>query len=228
MTLLGFMMTIKDRKTEAMMKYKVLITTSGVGSRLGNLTNFTNKCLIRIGDKPAISHIIEKYEANTEFVITLGYYGDHVRQFLNLCYPEHNFTFVEVKNYEGPGSSLCLSILSAKEFLQTPFIFNACDTIVGNSDTIPTPDHNYCAGSQKENTSQYTTLLLDGNRVTKINKKGSLNFDVPYMGICGIKDYESFWNILENFYNLNKNDQTIFEGDIINEMIKTSSFRFQG
>ena len=40
--------------------YKVLITTSGVGSRLGDLTNYTNKCLIRVGKKPAISYIVEK------------------------------------------------------------------------------------------------------------------------------------------------------------------------
>ena len=42
-----------------MAEYKVLLTTSGLGSRLGNLTKFTNKSLVRVGDKPAISYIIE-------------------------------------------------------------------------------------------------------------------------------------------------------------------------
>ena len=32
-------------------------------------------------------------------------------------------------NYTGPGSSLLYSILQAKQALQCPFIFNACDTI---------------------------------------------------------------------------------------------------
>ena len=41
--------------------YKVLITASGLGSRLGNLTKFTNKGLVRIGKKPALSYIIESY-----------------------------------------------------------------------------------------------------------------------------------------------------------------------
>jgi len=48
------------------MDYKVLITTSGIGSRLGDLTDYTNKALIRIGDKAAISHIIEMYPTDTE------------------------------------------------------------------------------------------------------------------------------------------------------------------
>ena len=65
-----------------MAEHKVLITTSGLGSRLGNVTQFTNKSLVSIGDKPVISHIIESYNSKTEFIITLGHYGDQVKQFL--------------------------------------------------------------------------------------------------------------------------------------------------
>jgi len=41
------------------MKYKVLITTSGIGSRLGNLTKYSNKALIRVGDYAILTHIIK-------------------------------------------------------------------------------------------------------------------------------------------------------------------------
>ena len=66
-----------------MEEYKVLITTSGIGKRLGKLTDFTNKALIRVGDKPAISHIVEYYPENTKFVITLGHFGNHIKDFLS-------------------------------------------------------------------------------------------------------------------------------------------------
>ena len=118
------------------MNYKVLLTTSGLGSRLGELTDYTNKCLVRIGNKPAISLIIENYPIDTEFVVTLGYYGEYVRDFLELAYPERNFTFVEVDNYRGPKSSLGYSILQAREHLQCPFIFNACDTLFSDKKVI--------------------------------------------------------------------------------------------
>ena len=49
-----------------MVGYKVLITASGLGSRLGNLTKFTNKGLVRIGKKPALSYIIESYPDDVE------------------------------------------------------------------------------------------------------------------------------------------------------------------
>ena len=87
-------------------EYKVVITTSGIGSRLGDLTTYTNKCLVRVGNKPAISYIIESYPSDTEFIITLGHYGSHVQQFLELTYPDYNFSFVEVDKFQGKGSSL--------------------------------------------------------------------------------------------------------------------------
>ena len=79
--------------------YKVLLTTSGIGSRLGELTDFTNKALVRLGDKPSISHIIDSYPKDIEIVVTLGYYGNHVSDFLKLVYPDRKITFVDVPNF---------------------------------------------------------------------------------------------------------------------------------
>ena len=102
--------------------YKVLITTSGIGSRLGEITDFTNKSLVRIGNQPVLSHIIESYPLDTEFVITLGHFGSHVKQFLLLAYPDKNFEFVHVDKFKGEGSSLGYSLLQAEEKLQCPFL----------------------------------------------------------------------------------------------------------
>jgi NDP-sugar pyrophosphorylase family protein len=205
------------------MDYKVLITTSGIGSRLGELTDYTNKALIRIGDKPAISHIIEMYPNDTEFVITLGHFGDYVKQFLQIAYPNTSFTYINVDPYVGPGSSLGYSILQAKQSLQGPFIFNACDTILKSSKQLhPFLEtvQNFCVGDLRDDTSQYSTLLVDNNKVRKIKERGELNYDYAYIGLCGIKDYDSFWTQLEEAYRSNSGDFHLFEGDIINKMIE--------
>ena len=39
---------------------KILITCSGTGSRMGEYTKYTNKALIKIGDKFSIDYIIDK------------------------------------------------------------------------------------------------------------------------------------------------------------------------
>jgi len=205
-----------------MADHKVLITTSGIGSRLGKLTDFTNKSLVRIGDKPAISHIIEYYPQDTSFIITLGHFGSYVKEFLELAYPNKNFTFIKVDNFEGEGSSLGHSILQAKSELQCPFIFHASDTILTDSDTIPNLEYNWCAGAYKEETSQYRTLRTNNGWVDGVQEKGEINFDYPYIGLCGVKDYELFWNQLEKL----PKTSSLSDVHVINEMLNTVNFNF--
>jgi len=207
-----------------MEEFKVLITTSGLGSRLGELTDYTNKSLIRIADKPAISYIIESYPKDTKFVITLGHYGNHVKQFLKLTYPDYNFSFIEIDKYKGKGSSLGYSIFQCKNELQCPFIFNVSDTIVDNF-IIPSPNINWVAGSYKNDVSQYRTLLLSNNKVNKINEKGEINFDKTYIGLAGIKNYKLFFKELEDLLNKNYND--ISDVHVINKMLSSVDFHYK-
>lgn len=182
-----------------MAEYKVLLTTSGLGSRLGNLTKFTNKSLVRVGDKPVISHIIESYPQDVEFVVTLGHYGSHVKQYLSLAHPNHKIQFVEVDNYMGDGSSLLYSISLCEEYLQCPFIFHACDTILPKN-YISGVDFstNWSIGGKGDNSQSYRTINCVNGKIASINEKGEQNFDYVYVGVSGVKQYEVFWDICRN------------------------------
>ena len=179
-----------------MAEYKVLLTTSGLGSRLGNLTKFTNKSLVRIGDKAVISHIIESYPQDVEFVVTLGHYGSHVQQYLTLAHPDRKIQFVEVDNYVGEGSSLLYSISLCEEYLQTPFVFHACDTILPKNYIAEVNfSSNWSIGGSGENSQSYRTINALNEKIASINEKGEQNFDYVYVGVSGIKDYQEFWRI---------------------------------
>ena len=209
------------------MKYKVLITTSGTGSRLGNITNYTNKCLVRIGKKPTISHIIEKYTNNTEFVITLGYYGNQVKDYLELAYPDHKFTFVKVDKFKGDGSSLLYSLVSAEKFLQSAFIYHACDTLT--NDEIPIPDHNWIAGtfSDSKDSTNYASLSIVGTNVNAVHSKGHINFDLIHIGLIGIYDFKSFWSIANKILKEEPNNQTLGDVDVLKTMITLYKFKIK-
>jgi dTDP-glucose pyrophosphorylase len=182
-----------------MVEYKVLLTTSGLGSRLGNLTKFTNKSLVRVGDKPVISHIIETYPKNIEFVVTLGHYGSHVKQYLTLAHSDRNITFVEVDNYMGEGSSLLYSISLCEEHLQCPFVFHACDTLLPKN-YIAEVDftYNWSVGGVGNDSQSYRTLNCLNKKISSINEKGEQNFDYVYVGVSGFYDYKVFWNNCKN------------------------------
>ena len=190
-----------------MAEYKVLLTASGLGSRLGNITDYTNKSLVRVGAKPAISYIVESYDKSIPFVVTLGHYGEHVKDFLELAYPDRIFQFVKISNYAGKGSSLGLSMLKAKELLQCPFIFHACDTIT--LDDIPAPTVNWMAGKYIPQSSQYRTLQVSGEKVVRVNEKGEIRYDLVYAGLAGIYSYKSFWSALENIYDSSPLDSSL-------------------
>lgn len=176
-------------------KYKVLIPTAGIGSRLDNLTKYLNKSLVSVQNKPIIARIIEMFPKETEFVIALGYKGDLVKQFLSLAYPEKNFYFSTVEKYDGEGSGLGLTILSCEKFLQEPFIFCSCDTIV--TEEIPYPDKNIVGYDHRDNKTEYRTIdIVDDNAIDLLEKKDEKQNSEPYIGLACIKDYKVFWEYM--------------------------------
>ena len=177
------------------MEYRVFIPCAGTGSRLGSLTSHINKALVTIANKPAISHIIDKVEETVPIVIALGYKGKTVRDFLALAYPKRKFIFVEIDLFEGKGSGLGYTLLKCKEHLQCPFIFCSNDTIV--DEAPPKPDHNWMGYSEAPDTTHYRSVRIKNNLVSEICSKGAMGDVKPYIGLCGIRDFEAFWNAME-------------------------------
>lgn len=178
------------------MNYKVFIPTAGIGSRLKSLSDKVNKALVDINGKPSISHVVEKFPEDKTFVIALGYKGDDVKDFLEMAYPERNFEFVYVEPFEGSGSGLGQTMLQCKDKLQMPFIFSSNDTIV--EDEIPAPDHNWAGYSDKFDTLEYRSLRLKDDLVVDICPKGAEGNVHPYIGLCGINNFNEFWQSMES------------------------------
>jgi choline kinase len=180
------------------MSYKVVIPAAGTGSRLGGRTKYLNKSLVSIGNKPTLSRIIEMFPENTEFVIPVGYKGELIKEFVSLAYQERKIEFVDVLLYEGEGSGLGLSLLMCKDYLQCPFIFCSCDTLV--NEKIPDPSTNWMGYDERDNLEQYRTICItDDGTVESIDEKGSNISDSskPYIGLAGIHDYTLFWETME-------------------------------
>ena len=191
------------------MGYRVCIPTAGTGSRLGDLTKYVNKSLVGIANRPTLCHIIEKFPSDTEFVLALGHKGELVRDFIGLAYPNRTFFFADVQPFEGPDSGLGLSLLACQDYLQQPFIFISCDTLV--EEDIPAPDVNWMAYGDIADLDSYRTLLVDDNHVSDICEKGlgKSESHKAYIGLAGIKDYETFWNSM-----LQGEDEAIQTGEV--------------
>lgn len=180
------------------MSYKVLIPTAGIGSRLGKRTRYLNKSLISICGKPVLSRIIDMFPNNVEFIIPVGYKGELVKEYMDLVYHGRRITIVNVDRYEGHGSGLGLSISYCRQFLQEPFIFCSCDTLVLNS--IPAPNHNWVGYGIRNDISSYRTLQInEDSTLIQICEKGECvdKNCSPYIGLAGIYDYNLFWREMD-------------------------------
>lgn len=206
------------------MDYKVLLTTSGIGRRLGDLTRHTNKALVNVGQKPVISYIIDAYPVETRFVVTLGHFGDQVKEYLSLAYPDRRFEFVAVDTYTGSGSSLGYSLLHARHALQCPFVYHASDTIV--TEKIPLPDHNWVGVFKGVDSAQYASWKVVNDHEIKLGDKGASDFDFLHIGLVGVNDYELFWDSLEKKHKENSHDETLGDCQVIVAM-QTAGVQFQ-
>ncbi|KKS12978.1 MAG: hypothetical protein UU67_C0035G0005 [Candidatus Daviesbacteria bacterium GW2011_GWB1_41_5] len=203
--------------------YKILLPTSGTGSRLGEITKNTNKSLVPINGRPTIDYILDSYAKDVPFVITLGYLGQSVKDYLEKNHPNRIFEFVWIDKYEGPGSSLGYSMLKAGENLQCPFIFHACDGIF--VEKIPLPEKNWIGGfiDDWEMTDlplkEYRTHTMKDNKILNFNDRG-IPGDSFHIGLDGIFDYQLWWEILESLYKSDPNDSQISDVPILDAMIK--------
>jgi len=208
---------------------KVLITTSGIGSRLDNLTKYINKSLIRVGNKFAICNIIDKFDyKTTNFIITLGFKGHLVKEFLEIAYENYNFTFINIDNYENEGSSLVYSLLQAEKYLNSPFLFFCCDSItIDNISFSDFNNKNYLFVAKSNDSSLYSSVNIHENEVIMINPKGEKNFDYIYTGISYIYNFKKYWKEMNIIYQNNKFNKNLSDIDIITTLIGNNNVLYK-
>jgi len=185
------------------MSQALCILAAGRGSRLGDLTSNINKALLSVGNKAAISHIIDKAPSECEIVVAVGYDKEKVREYCEAAHPERSFIFVEVDNLEGPGSGPGYSLLCCKEHLQRPFYLCNVDTIV--EEPYRDLDSDWVGIAYTSMLDQFATVdyclwscvshLLD--KGTDFWSHYKLTEAPAYIGLAGIKNWEVFWSALE-------------------------------
>lgn len=174
----------------------VLIVCAGLGSRLKSLTKNINKTLLPINNKAIISHIIDMFPITYEFVIAVGYKGDSIKEYCEITHPNHKFTFVTVDRFEGEGTGPGYTTLQCKEHLQRPFYFTMGDCLIDSP--LPHIDGNWLGVHPTSFPEKYSTILTDENdNVKSLVNKNENGYDLAFIGLGGIFDYEIFWSELE-------------------------------
>tara|TARA_B100001989_G_scaffold252401_1_gene234293 strand:+ start:763 stop:2667 length:1905 start_codon:yes stop_codon:yes gene_type:complete len=184
----------------------VLILAAGKGERLKSLTETINKALIPINNEAIISKIIKKFPSEYKFVITLGYKGKMIENYLKIAFPLHDFEFVYVDDFESANSGPGYSALACKEFLQRPFYLVTVDCLI--SSPLPSLSGNWLGVHPTGYPEKYSTVKFDDNfSIKEFLNKDINGFDYAFIGLAGFTDYQKFWSELE---------KNIDEGELVN------------
>lgn len=192
----------------------VCILTAGIGTRMGSYTTYINKALLPINQKAAISHIIDKFPKDTQFVVAIGHLGYQVKDYLTIAHPSLNISFVKVDNYKDPGSGPGHSLSCCKHLLDKPFYYVSCDTLWENDINMDIEEN--WVGTSKTNvgdTKDYCNFKIEHDHIVSIHDKIHVEGDDyrKFIGLCHIKDYDIFWNGL-NSPKLIKGERQISNG----------------
>ncbi len=161
---------------------------------------YFNKALLKVGDQAAISHIIDLFPSDSEFVVALGHLGDLVRQYLTMAHPDLNVTYVEIDKYSVPGSGPAYALEKCKEHLQEPFFFVACDTIIHKRHFLDKHqgDVDYLAYDyiDPKHSDRYCTLQLYLDQVISLMDKVPNGTDKAFTGFAHIRNWSEFWKAM--------------------------------
>jgi len=192
------------------MNLKVCILAAGIGSRMDPYTQNINKSLLPVNFKAVISHIIEKFDCNTDFIIAVGYLKEIVIEYLECAHKNRKITYVDVDKYMGKGSGPGYSLLQCRNYINQPFIFSTADTLV--MEDIPPPTENWLGVSPVVRTENYCTAKIDNDLITRLDDKVLSTNKNAFIGIAGVKDYKVFFEALSKNNELSDNEFQVING----------------
>ena len=183
--------------------YKVCILAAGKGTR-NKYAKDSNKALLPLVCGTALSYIVSKFPREAEIVIAVGYNAQMVKQYAYSKWGDR-ITFVDT-DYEGEVRGPGRALYQCSPFLQCPFVYVACDTIVTSD--IPAPDRNWIGVSIVGTKEPYLTVKLENGLVRNVYDKGDSNATyLASIGLVGVKDYKPFFEGLSHPHKVQGEEQ---------------------
>jgi NDP-sugar pyrophosphorylase family protein len=176
----------------------VLILAAGYGRRMGPFSRMVNKSLVPYGDKPLISHIMERFPKDTKFVIACGHMGQQVEDYVSTVHSDKNLVFVNIPDYSEGNTGPATTIRHCAEHIRGGFLWLACDTVF-DFDYKSRMDHNWIGVYPVDSTisQDYCWVRRDGDDIVDVqNKTVSPTAVDAFIGLMYCKDDEYLDNLI--------------------------------
>ncbi len=181
-------------------KLTVLILAAGYGRRMGPFSRMVPKALVPYDNKPLISHIMEKFDPCTRFVIAVGHMGQYVKDYVSAVHQDKDIQFVDIDNYAEGNTGPATTIQACEKYIRGGgFMWLACDTLF-EFDYKDKLDHNWIGVHPVDSSvsQDYHWVERDGEKLIEvIDKKPSPHAVDAFVGLMYAKDDEYLNNLKE-------------------------------
>lgn len=202
---------------------KVCILAAGKSSR-NSYSKTLPKGFLPINNRPGITYLIDSIEDIDEIVIAVSPNGKIYKQFFPILYPNLKITFVEVENFEGPGSGPGASLLECSKFINDEFVLIPTDAYI-DQEINNCWDSNWVGVSEVNSSRLYCLVQEENGYVTNIYDKDP---DAPieslkngFNGIAFIKNYKEFFKSLNENKNVISGEIQVSNG--LNGLLKSNN-----
>ena len=178
----------------------VLILAAGYGRRMGPFARMVNKGLIPYGDKPLISHIIDRFPLDTKFVIACGHMGQQVYDYVASVHDDKDVTFVNIPDYSEGNTGPATTVQHCAEHIKDGFLLVACDTLF-EFNWQDRMDHSWIGVYPVDSSlaKDYDWVERDGDDIVALhNKEASTTAVDAFIGLM----YDKDGSFLRNLQNL--------------------------
>lgn len=186
----------------------VLILAAGYGRRMGPFSRMINKSLVPYDNKPLISHIMERFPEDTEFVVACGNLGQQVKDYVSVVHKDRIIRFVDIPTFDETTTGPATTIRICSNHLPESFMWISCDTLFefNYQDKF---DHNWIAVSPVDSSvsQDYCWVERNGESIVAVhNKEKSTKAVDAFIGLMYVKD-KAF---IDNLHR--KNAKDVYEG----------------
>jgi MobA-like NTP transferase domain len=177
----------------------VLILTAGYGRRMGPFSRMVNKSLVPYGDKPLISHIIDKFpKETTKFVIACGHMGHQIKDYVTNVHSDKQVVFVDIPDYSEENTGPATTIRHCEQYIRGGrLIWISCDTLF-DFDYESQVDHDWIGVYPVDSNiaQDYCWVQRNGEKIVAVhNKEPSTRAVDAFIGLMHCKD-DSYLNNL--------------------------------
>ena len=176
----------------------VLILAAGYGRRMGPFSRMVNKGLVPYGDKPLISHIVDRFPKDTKFVVACGHMGQQLHDYVSTVHDDKNITFVTIPDYSEGNTGPATTIQHCQDHIRGGFLWISCDTVF-DFDYTSRMDHNWIGVYPVDSTisQDYCWVSRDGDHIVDVkNKEVSPTAVDAFIGLMYCKDDEYLDNLI--------------------------------